>query len=101
MSAPRADADARRLAALLPITRKLTEICLREHGSDPAALAEVIQDYASRLHEASEAWERDEREHRASGCDPEVCDWCADEAREFAGPEPTLSASQLNAGMAL
>lgn len=101
MSAPRADADARRLRALLPLARKLAEICACKYGSDPAALAEVIQDYAGRLHEASEAWEADERDHRASGCDPESCDWCADEAREFRGPEPTLSAEQLNAGASL
>lgn len=100
MSAPRADADARRLAALLPIARKLVEICACEHGSG-LKLAEDIQDYASRLHEASEAWEADERDHRASGCDPESCDWCADEAREFRGPEPTLSDEQRNAGVSL
>ena len=93
------DADARRLAALLPIARKLVEICLREHGSDPAKLAEVIQDYAGRLHEASEEWEHDHRRHEASNCDPEVCDWCRDGASYFDGPEPSLSASQLNAGM--
>lgn len=94
------DADSRRLAALLPIARKLVEICLREHG-DGLELAEVIQDYASRLHEASEAWEADQRDHLASRCDPEVCDWCADEDSEFRGPEPTLSAEQLNAGASL
>lgn len=96
----RADADERRLHALLPLARKLVEICACEHGSG-LELAEVIQDYAGRLHEASEEWERDHRSHEASGCDPEVCDWCADEDSEPLGPEPTLSASQRNAGASL
>lgn len=97
------DADSRRLADLLPIARKLTEICLREHGSDPGHLAPLIQEYASQIHEAAEAWEWDWCRHRDHLCDPEACDWCADEARHFGGPEyePTLSAEQRNAGASL
>lgn len=92
------DASDRRLRALLPLARKLADLCSGAIDCTTAEAISAIQDLTSDLHAGTERIEHDEARHDQNYCDPEVCDWCRDGASYFDGPEPSLSAAELNGG---